>query len=120
MGKCCSAHAIPFFRSRDGNRPVSVRPCCSVVQLTWSPRLAQQAQDWAQRCVWRHSTFQERFGTGENMYYSAGFPVQSIGERSSRAWYREVADYDYSNPGQPKQQGRMIGHFTASKQIWET
>jgi uncharacterized protein YkwD len=91
-----------------------------VVQLTWSPRLAQQAQDWAQRCVWRHSTFQERFGTGENMYYSAGFPVRSIGERSSRAWYREVTDYDYSNPGQPKQQGRMIGHFTASKQIWAT
>lgn len=58
----------------------------SAEPLTWSQRMADSALRHASKCIWEHSTFTERGGAGENMYYSIGYDVRSIGARATQVW----------------------------------
>ena len=47
-------------------------------------------------------------GYGENLYKSTRLPEIGAGERATQAWYDEIEDYDFDNPGF---QG-ATGHFS--------
>eukprot|EP00775_Hariotina_reticulata_P007003 gene7003-7218_t len=94
-----------YYRSKHGAAP-----------LAWSKSIAASAERYAQRCIWQHSSSQERNGYGENLYFSKNMDVQTIGARATNEWYEEVKDYNFASPGQALRYGAMIGHFTAM--VW--
>ena len=69
--------------------------------LAWDDALAASAQSWANNCVFQHS------GPGENL-------AQNFGSWDAvvDAWYNEVAQYSYGNPGF----SHATGHFT--QMVW--
>lgn len=76
--------------------------------LTWSPKLAQAAQDWAnslkaQGCKFGHKP---RNPFGENL--AAGTSGTLDGQSVADMWYDEVKDYRFGNGGFSMQ----TGHFT--------
>ncbi|KAG0169760.1 hypothetical protein DFQ30_003266 [Apophysomyces sp. BC1015] len=73
--------------------------------LRWNTTLAKYAQKWSNRCEFKHSMGDY----GENLAY--GYP--NWGSVVS-AWYSEVKDYDYSNPGF----SGKTGHFT--QLVWKS
>ena len=88
-----------------------------VQPLKWSPRLTQEAQRWADSCVFEHSPPPERAGRGENLYINADLPAKITGSRATVQWYKEVSDYNWSNGGVYGLGGKQTGHFTQSKFI---
>lgn len=85
--------------------------------LTEDSKLTNLAQDWAEQLA-RTGKMQHRPNSqyGENIYYGwssrPGFDVN--GEAPVQAWYDEVKDYNYNNPGFS---GRT-GHFT--QVVWKS
>ncbi|KAI9271652.1 CAP domain-containing protein [Phascolomyces articulosus] len=75
----------------------------SAPALVWNATLASYAKDWSDRCVFEHSSgpYGENLAMGYNDWKSA-----------ITAWYDEVSDYDFSNPGF----GQGTGHFT--QMVW--
>jgi len=82
--------------------------------LQLDPKLCKDAKDWAIRMTnigMKHSDV-----GGENLYMSwSGGEVdeEALGEDSTKAWYDEVKDYSYSNPGFSS----ATGHFT--QVVWK-
>ena len=75
----------------------------------WSQSLASDAQKWADYLA-ANDKFEHdpnRKGQGENIYWSSGDSQNSC-ERATTAFYNEVKDYDYDNPGF----SLKTGHFT--------
>jgi pathogenesis-related protein 1 len=87
----------------------SWRKATGVAPLSWSPKLASFAQDWANTLVARNE-FKHRANNnyGENLAAAQGksFSPKSVVEY----WGEEVRDYDYkTNRCKP---GEMCGHYT--------
>lgn len=73
--------------------------------LSWSASLAQGAQDWADRCEFRHTPQSERASAGENLsLWTGSRPVSA----AVKLWYDEVSAYNHQSPGFSAQ----TGHFT--------
>ncbi|KAF7723030.1 hypothetical protein EC973_002406 [Apophysomyces ossiformis] len=71
----------------------------SAPALKWSNTLANYAQNWSDRCVFKHS-----YGKyGENLAYGYSSWNEAI-----TAWYDEYKLYNYNNPGF----SGKTGHFT--------
>lgn len=71
--------------------------------LVWSDEIAKEAQNYAEKCIWEHSSNQY----GENLYATSGggTPGDVVG-----SWASEVADYDYdANTCAPN---KACGHYT--------
>jgi uncharacterized protein YkwD len=75
--------------------------------LTWSSTLAGEAQSWADRCVFEHSTM----GNGENLYAASG---SFNGATAVTSWYDEIKSYNFNDPGF----GMDTGHFT--QLVWKS
>lgn len=80
-----------------------------VPPLTWSPQLANYAQEWAnslqQRNLFEH---RKNLPYGENLAWAGG--QQLSPERVVNMWGEEVKDYNYAtNNCTP---GKMCGHYT--------
>ncbi len=104
------------------------RTTVHVPPLTYSPKLAAYAQEWANHlrddngCRMQHSRPDGKYG--ENLYW--GSAVQwSDGRREVQKvspkkvvddWASERLDYDYKNNSCA--QGKMCGHYT--QVIWKT
>jgi hypothetical protein len=91
--------------------------------LSWDEALARQAQQWADKCDWRHAdpTKSEKpRDQGENMYWSLRYAQHESGSRAVKAWYREVADVDWraSMDRRAREPGRMVGH--ATQLLWRS
>ncbi len=87
----------------------SWRKATGVAPLSWSPKLAAFAQDWANTLVARNE-FKHRTNNnyGENLAAAQGknFSPKSVVEY----WGEEVRDYNYqTNSCKP---GEMCGHYT--------
>ncbi|XP_028391024.1 uncharacterized protein LOC114515905 [Dendronephthya gigantea] len=77
--------------------------------ITWSAQLASDAQKWADELA-KNNTFEHdknRGSQGENLYASSGDSQNSC-ERATTAFYNEIKDYDFDNPGFSAD----TGHFT--------
>ena len=72
-----------------------------VPPLTWDPELAAGAQQWADRCVFEHTT--------ENYAESIAGAIGSGGAEPVDLWYSEIKDYSFSDPLRPRPTGHWIG-----------
>ncbi|OWF37538.1 cysteine-rich secretory protein LCCL domain-containing 2-like [Mizuhopecten yessoensis] len=86
--------------------------------MKWSDVLAGKAQEYAEKCEWRHSDKggrRDKLGyrfVGENLYISTSYGVT----KSVKSWADEKAYYDYwANTCVP---GQQCGHYT--QMIWGT
>lgn len=87
----------------------SWRKRTGVPPLTWSPQLANYAQEWANKLA-RENKFEHRKNSpyGENLAWAGG--QQLSPERVVNMWGEEVKDYNYNaNSCKP---GKMCGHYT--------
>jgi len=89
--------------------------------LTLSDSLNASAQAHAesilQTGVFRHSSFDERNGAGENLYYAMLANLSDLptyGDDVVRSWYREVSNYDYDHGSYSS----ATGHFT--QVVWKS
>ncbi len=75
--------------------------------LTWSPKLAQAAQQWANALKAKGCAFEHSGGpTGENL--AAGTTGALDAKATVAMWYDEVKGYSFKQPGFSMQ----TGHFT--------
>lgn len=75
--------------------------------LRWSPLLAAEAQNYAERLVKTDSlTHSGQKDRGENLAYTWDSPLSARG--AVDMWYDEVQDYDFECPGYTSD----TGHFT--------
>ncbi|MGA3190194.1 MAG: CAP domain-containing protein [Bryobacteraceae bacterium] len=91
----------------------AVRTHLKIPSLTWSDKLAAQAQDWADTLLARHQFAHRRPNSyGENLFAITGAlasPAQVIAD-----WAAESRDYDYTS----NKCGKVCGHYTQI--IWAT
>lgn len=91
------------YRALHGCPPLTLnRDLCTVAQK-WSDHLAATKK-------FEHSSDS---GYGENLYSSASSGKEVSGDGATEAWYNEIKDYDFSNPGF----AAGTGHFT--QVIWK-
>lgn len=85
----------------------AVRARVGVPPLTWSPKLAAIASDWAERLV-RRKTLIHRTGSGygENLYAIGGSSETPAGV--VEAWAAEAKDFDIES----NRCRRVCGHYT--------
>ena len=86
--------------------------------VAWCADLAKQAQAWAEKMVedgqMAHSSNDERPGQGENLAMYTDRTALTTTAFATNAWYDEVKDYDFGNPGfKPG-----TGHFT--QVVWKS
>ena len=75
--------------------------------LTWSPKLAQAAQQWANTLKAKGCAFEHSGGaTGENL--AAGTTGALDARATVAMWYDEIKGYSFKQPGFSMQ----TGHFT--------
>ncbi len=75
--------------------------------LTWSPKLAQAAQQWANTLKAKGCAFEHSGGpTGENL--AAGTSGALDAKATVAMWYDEIKGYSFKQPGFSMQ----TGHFT--------
>ena len=87
---------------------------CGTPAVTWSARLASQAQAYADTCPTGHATHEARAGTGENLYWAGGSPAAVAKSKDQwtkavNSWYDEIQYYNFTT-GRSK--GGVTGHFT--------
>lgn len=91
-------------------------------KLTQASSLNTTAQSWAEylatNALFEHSSRNQRNNAGENLYvyYTTGSSISAttLANQTVKAWYDEVADYDYANPGFSSE----TGHFT--QVVWKS
>lgn len=91
-------------------------------KLTQAGSLNTTAQSWAEylatNALFEHSSPNQRNNAGENLYvyYTTGSSISAttLANETVKAWYDEVADYDYANPGFSSE----TGHFT--QVVWKS
>lgn len=84
----------------DRHNVVRAQHCAA--ELTWSDEIAASAQEYANRCVWKHDSATPY---GENLAYR---DLNASALSTIDAWYAEGANYDFAQPGFSLQ----TGHFT--------
>lgn len=67
-------------------------------KLTWSNKLAEEAQKWAEGCTNQHSSA----GQGENLAFFT--PTATNTDAFQKSWYCEIKWYDFNNP-------KLVGGF---------
>ncbi|CAD6193061.1 unnamed protein product [Caenorhabditis auriculariae] len=92
-----------YLRSRlakglevDGISAGALAPAAKqMTKIVYDCAIEQNAQSWAQNCLWQHSDSSARPGLGENMYYTTALNVDRIqsGEDASVAWWSELKDF---------------------------
>ena len=89
-------------------------------KLKWDKNLASFAQNHcdmlADTNTFEHNKELENKGYGENLFKSWGSAAGGFAEAAVMAWYQEIKDYDFSNPGY----SAKTGHFTQVGRIYMT
>ncbi|NXE74866.1 CRVP protein, partial [Cochlearius cochlearius] len=88
-----------------------VNPTASnMMKMEWWPLAATNAQNWASKCILKHSLTDKRNTSvkyGENLFMSTGpFSWADV----IQAWYNEVKNFKYGTG--PNPQGAVTGHYT--------
>jgi pathogenesis-related protein 1 len=85
-------------------------PAPALPPLTWSGTVTTAAQNWADGCVYAHSSN----GYGENIYASTGHGA--TGTNAVNSWSSEAADYNYA--ANTCAMNESCGHYT--QVVWRT
>ncbi|XP_077171373.1 cysteine-rich venom protein triflin-like [Paroedura picta] len=89
----------------------------NMLKLTWDPKIAANAQKWADRCVFEHSPPESRsidgIPCGENLFWSTIIFPWSY---ACDAWYNEKDDFQYGIG--PVPEDAVVGHYT--QVVWAT
>jgi len=88
---------------------VNPAPSTPLTPLVWSDALAQQAQLWANNCVFEHSSGE---GYGENLYARGDFT--STPEHAVASFAAEAPYYDYATNS--CEADKVCGHYTQA--VW--
>jgi uncharacterized protein YkwD len=84
----------------------------SAPKLIWNTALANSAARWASRCTFAHSNTGGAYG--ENLYVTSQRNAGGAALVDAvKAWYAEIKDYNYNNPGFSS----ATGHFT--QVVWK-
>jgi uncharacterized protein YkwD len=102
----CAFSPAAYLDAHDKHR---ARHC--VPALTWDPKLAAQAQAWANGCAFKHAPNGATGGAGENLYYTR--PEMKAVNSGVDSWYAEAPHYDYRSTRYVP----AAGHFT--QVIWK-
>lgn len=86
-------------------------------KMSWSSSLAQGAQDWANACVKKHSSFSN--GYGENLFWG----TNQTAKNAAGWWYDEIRNYDFNDPigsyvAGDSDRNREVRHFT--QLVWRS
>ncbi|NXG15955.1 CRVP protein, partial [Grallaria varia] len=92
-----------------------VKPTASnMLKMEWSPLAAENAQNWANQCTFRHSPPNQRktdVVCGENLFMSATpFSWSDV----LQTWYNEEENFKHGTGAKTK--GAAIGHYT--QMVW--
>ena len=92
---------------------------CDTPPLVYSAALEAETKAFVETCPTEHASFDDRGGTGENMYWagasSAPVGSEATGYTSSvEVWYDEIDNYDFASSESAA--GGVIGHFTQT--VW--
>ncbi|XP_004673614.1 PREDICTED: cysteine-rich secretory protein 3 [Condylura cristata] len=86
-------------------------PASNMLKMSWSSEAAENAQNWANKCLQTHSVEKDReistSHCGENLFMSS-YP-RSWSE-AIQSWYNEVHDFVYDKG--PRYPNAAIGHYT--------
>ncbi|XP_042092661.1 cysteine-rich secretory protein 3 isoform X1 [Ovis aries] len=97
-------------KHNDLRRGVSPPPS-NMLKMQWNSKAAANAQNWANKCLFKHSNKKDRIvGTrncGENLFMSS-YP--STWSNAIQNWYDEVHDFAFEVG--PKSPQAVVGHFT--------
>ncbi|CAF0888711.1 unnamed protein product [Adineta steineri] len=111
--------SIDTYRQQSLDEHNILRKKHCVPPLVLDPALNDIAQKYAQKLadthIFAHSgnTFNDEW-MGENLYMSGGSSLMyEKGAKPADAWYGEIKDYDWTNPGF----GMNTGHFT--QLVWK-
>ena len=119
-GGVCDGAPTPDMQllCREHNR---VRANHCTPPLTWSARLAADAQASADRCPTDHDRAElQRQNENENLFNGFGSSAYTGPQAAFNFWYGEKANYDFQNPVlifDPKE-GPVNGHFT--QVVWRS
>lgn len=87
-----------------------------VSEVVWNEDLAQDAEDWARHLadnnLFDHATNLQQLQQGENLYWSSRETTEPCTD-AIKAFYEEIKDYDFDNPGFSDK----TGHFT--QVVWK-
>jgi|GEM_PF-1693107 len=83
--------------------------------MTWDDSLAESAQQYANQCVWEHSS--NRINVGENLYVEGSSSASHVTPISQavESWASEFSLYDFNSA--TCQPGEMCGHYTQI--VWQ-
>lgn len=103
-----------------GTNPIGPRlPYASnMVQMYYSDSIGAKAQEWANKCTFRHSkqSFrkQPQFKTGENLYRSTWFrgKPEKNWQKVIESWFSEIKDFAGKSVVSFSPNGPTTGHFT--------
>ncbi len=87
-----------------------------VAHLRWNNTLQLKSQQWADKCTFQHQNqttlrFDDKYG--ENLFGAWGTGRKKVLAVAPRYWYKEMKNYNYSNPGF----SMKTGHFT--QLVWK-
>ncbi|XP_045699485.1 cysteine-rich secretory protein 3-like [Phyllostomus hastatus] len=86
-------------------------PASNMLKMTWDSKAAANAQRWANKCTYKHSSIQNRgigeMKCGENIFMSSNPASWSYVIQS---WFDEKDDFIYGVG--PKDPNAVIGHYT--------
>ena len=90
--------------------------------MYYSDSIGAKAQDWADKCDFKHSSPSERkqpqFATGENIYktkFIGGTPIKNW-QNAIESWFSEIKDFGGKSVISFSPRGAVTGHFT--QLIW--
>jgi uncharacterized protein YkwD len=94
-------------------------PTTSTFEMSWDNDIQKIAQQWAERCEFRHPTSQSekdqylktsKYGCGQNIAMGTG--SMTWNQTISGMWYGEVKDFKFG-----QDTGKVVGHYTAI--VWK-
>ncbi|KAI1699819.1 cysteine-rich secretory protein family domain-containing protein [Ditylenchus destructor] len=96
-------------------------PGSSIYGLTVNPQIEATAQNWANGCVFKHSTSEQRNGAGENIYamFAQINNTYALKDAADQ-WWAELAQHGFKSQDQVFTQADFdatIGHW--SQMAWE-
>jgi len=110
-----SAHNAVRTNANQGQYAGQPVPNPLLKEMSWDDSLAESAQQYANQCVWEHSS--NRINTGDNLYVEGSSNENLVTPISQavESWAAEYAFYDFSSTS--CQDGEMCGHYTQI--VWQ-